>query len=172
MSAHLVDVSRGVTLDDYKVKIVGEVNRAAIRTGDLLRAARDAHPTQFREWVESELPFGLETARRLMAISEAYETLPAATLEQLPQPWQALFALRALPPAALQRAIDAGELSPDTTERDAMKVARRWKTGSEAPLSSVNRHHRADIAAGALMDYKPTDLNPAVLRALRKWLMG
>lgn len=172
MSVHLVDVSRAVTLDDYKLQIVNDIDRMALRVGRLLRDARAAHPSTFRAWVDTDLPFGLETARRLMAISEAFETLPKATLAQLPHPWQAMFALRALPPAVLQQAIDAGELSPTTTERAAKGVARRWRTGNTEPLASRTRHHRADIAAGALMEFTPADLNPNVLRALRKWLMG
>lgn len=142
----------------------------AMRVGKLLREARAAHPSRFRAWVENDLPFGLDTARRLMAISEAFETLPKATLDQLPRPWQAMFALRALPAGELQRAVDAGELSPETTERAAKGVARRWRTGSSEPRASVTRIHRADIAAGALMEFTPRDLNPNVLRALRNWL--
>ena len=80
----------------------------ALKVGAILRAARAEHPETFRAWVENDLPFGLDTAKRLMAISEAYEKLPAATLEQLPRPWQALYALRALPLGELQAAVDAG----------------------------------------------------------------
>ena len=154
----------------YKAAIIGEVDRMALKVGAILRAARAEHPETFRAWVENDLPFGLDTAKRLMAISEAYEKLPAATLEQLPRPWQALYALRALPLGELQAAVDAGVVTAGMTENEAKAVARRWRTGTSAPMSSTTRHHRADIAAGALMEFTPADMNPYVLRALRRWL--
>jgi len=142
----------------------------ALRVGAILREARAAHPETFREWVETELPFGTDTARRLMAISEAYEKLPADKLAMLPRPWQALYALRALSPDELQQAMEAGEITPDMSERAAKGLARRWRTGSSGALTSTGRHHRADIAAGALMEFSPADVNPHVMRALQRWM--
>jgi hypothetical protein len=142
----------------------------ALRIGALLRAARVECPETFTAWVEFDLPFGLDTARRLMAISEAYEKLPAEMLEQLPRPWQALYALRVLPPDEMRALTEAGVITPDMTTEQARQAARRWKTGTGAALTSNSRHHRADIAAGALMEFAPHDLNVHVLRSLRKWL--
>lgn len=141
----------------------------ALRVGALLRAARRDHPERFKDWVENELPFGLDTARRLMSISEAYSRCTAEQLANLPRPWQALYALRVLPADELQAAIDAGVVTPDMTTEQAKAVARRWRTGKSEPMTSVARHHRADIAAGAVMQFSPSDLNPHVLRALRRW---
>lgn len=168
--AHPQQGSSLATLAEYTAAIFNEVDRMALRVGLLLRSARAEHPADFREWVDTQLPFGFDTARRLMAISEAYETRPAELLDQLPKPWQALYALRVMPDAALQASIASGEIGPETSERDAKRIARRYRTGSAAPLSSNGRHHRADIAAGALMEFTPATLNPAVRRALERWL--
>lgn len=150
--------------------IIAEVDRMALKVGTILRQARAEHPDAWRNWVDTELPFGLDTARRLMAISEAYEKLPAEMLAQLPRPWQALYALRALNAEQMQVAIEAGVITPDMTTEQANEVARRWKTGSGGALTARGRMHRADVAAGALMEFTPSDLNPHVLRALRNWL--
>lgn len=167
---HAPDATPVGALDGYTVQIMAEVDRMALRVGAILREAREAAPHQFRDWVDGCLPFGYETARRLMAISEAYERLPADLVAQLPRPWQALYALRVLPESALRAALESGGLGPGTSEQDAKAIARRWRTGNEGPLTSNARHHRADIAAGALMEFTPRDMNPMVLRALTRWL--
>jgi hypothetical protein len=167
---HAPQVTATATLERYKTEIWRAADRMALEVGRLLREAREAAPGEFNRWVEDELPFGLDTARRMMAISHAYESLPTEMIEQLPRPWQALYALRKLPRSELEAAVESGLLGPDTSERDAKTIARRWRTGNGEPLSSNARLHRADIAAGALMEFTPEDLNQYVLRALRRWL--
>ncbi len=169
---HGGDVTHAERLALYRSEILHEVDRMALRVGALLRQARAEMPEQFVGWVTNDLPFGLDTAKRMMAISEAYEKLDRAVLDQLPRPWQALYALRALPADELQRAIEAGQITNDMTTAEAQAVARLYRTGGSGALSSRSRHHRADIAAGALMEFTPNDMNPHVLRALRRWLSG
>jgi hypothetical protein len=92
----------GWTLSDYRDQIIREIDGVALRVGALLRAAKARNPDHFNEWVERDLPFGLETARRLMGISAAYEKLPTEKLRLLPRPWQAMYALKALPSAVIE----------------------------------------------------------------------
>lgn len=98
--------------------------------------------------METELPFGTDTARRLMAISEAYEKLAPEKLAMLPRPWQALYALRALTADELQRAMEAGEITPDMSERAAKGVDAtlahwlQWGADVNRPSSPRRRRRR------------------------------
>lgn len=136
----------------------------ALAVGRLLREAKQADPSMFDEWVRSELPFGHETARRLMAISAAYEKLPDDVVAGLPRPWQALYAIQALPVDAIRSGLASGALSADTTVREAQQFSRDWRGVTEG------RIRRADVTAGALMQFPASDLSREVRAALRGWL--
>lgn len=154
------------TLDQYRDLIIEEVDGVALRVGRLLREARQAAPEAFAEWVERELPFGHDTAKRLMAISAAYEKLPEDVVASLPRPWQAMYALHALPEEALRQGVESGALTPWTTVRRAQQYVREWK-GMPVEGGKVLR---CDVAAGALMQFPASTLTPSVRDALRKWL--
>ncbi len=167
---HVPQGTAPATLDQYASAISDELDRMALRVGALLAAAKAEHPASWAAWVEEALPFGLDTARRLVAIHEAFSTRPPELIAQLPRPWQALYAIRRLSDADLQSAVASGELSPSTTVKATVATARRWLTGNAAPRSGPLRTVRADLAAGALMEFTPADLDPAVRRALTSWL--
>lgn len=152
------------TLDDYRDAIEVEISGLALRIGKLLIQAKAAHPRRFERWVEDELPFGIDKARRLMLISRAYETLPAERLAELPKPWQALYALRNVPREQLLTGVRDGSISTTTT----IEQARAWAAGP----AGIRQYHPADVAAGALLNHSPDDLSPSVLGALVAWLDG
>lgn len=152
------------TLDGYRTAIYREIDGTALRVGRLLREAKALDPVEFNRWVEMELPFGLETARRLMSISAAYEKLPTETLAGLPRPWQAMYALKALPPAAITAGIESGTISPTMTVKEAKEFARNARG-----VSSI-RSKRCDEAAGALMQFASHELSPGVRTMLLNWL--
>lgn len=152
------------TLDDYRVSIEAEVDRMVLSVGRLLCEAKAAHPDRFNDWVENDLPFGLDTARRFMAIFVAYEHLPPETLAKLPKAWQAMFALRRLPQAELEQGITDGAIHPGMTTDEARRYRRvieRTPPGS--------RYTPADLTAGKLMDFDPNDIDEHVWRALITW---
>lgn len=159
-SSPVVDLAR------LREAIYAEMDSVALRVGRLLREARQLHPDDFDRWVAEELPFGHETARRMMAISAAFEKLPEDVVASLPRPWQALYALQTLPVDALRSGIASGALSADTTVRDAQAFARLWK-GRPMPEGRIGR---ADVAAGALMQFPADALSPEVRRVLLSWL--
>jgi hypothetical protein len=142
-----------------------------MRIGELLFEAREIDPGGFVEWVDKRLPFGIDKAKRMIAIHLAYKELPADIQAQLPRPWQALFALRRWTGGRLQDAIGSGEIGSDTTVADALKIANKWSkdTKGESELISA-RYGRADNVAGKLMVFPASELNPDVARALRVWL--
>lgn len=153
------------TLDDYRRAIVKEIDGVALRVGRLLREAKEADPTNFNLWVERDLPFGTETARRLMAISAAYEKLPPDKLAQLPRPWQAMYALKALPMPLIESGMANGEITPDMTVRAARRYAATLRgSGIAGP------GRRADVVAGMLMQFAAKELSPGVRKVLGEWL--
>lgn len=146
-----------------------EIDGMALRIGRLLREAKQAAPQDFDRWVVNDLPFGLETARRLIAISAAYEKLPSATLASLPRPWQALYALKGLPADAIEEGISAGEISPTMTVNEAIQYRRKFSTPAER-RGRVPHTSPADDIAGTLMRHHAIDLHPTVLNALTEWV--
>jgi hypothetical protein len=171
---HRVDSSPAAwTLDDYRTQIIREIDGVALRVGMLLREAKARNPDHFNEWVARDLPFGLETARRLIGISAAYEKLPPEKLRLLPRPWQAMYALKALPREALDAGMESGEINPDMTVRSARHYASRMKDYSPEYLGALGvgtRATRADMAAGMLMQFGARELTPAVRDVLARWL--
>lgn len=157
-------ISTAPALEGYRLAIIERLDGTALAIGRLLREAKQAEPERFDEWVRDELPFGHETARRLVAISAAYEKLPDDITAQLPRPWQAMYAIQALPIEALRSGLASGALGVDTTVREAQEFSREWRGVNEG------RVKRADITAGALMQFPAADLSPEVRRAIKLWL--
>ena len=162
-----------VVLAGYRTRIIAEVDGVALRVGRLLREAREECPHDFNRWVETDLPFGMETARRLIAISAAYEKLPAETLRGLPRPWQALYALKELSGERLAEAVSAGTVMPEMTVEAAKEFARAeresFNRSPHAPRQTFSQAF-ANRAAGRLMRCEAADLKSRVRDDLRAWL--
>jgi len=141
-----------------------------LRVGALLHEARELDRGGFEGWVTQRLPFGMDKARRLIAIHLAYGELPAETVAQLPRPWQAMFVLRRWADGRLQDAIESGEVGPDTTVDQARKKAREWSSNQRSGDPLTDRYTQADLRAGALMKHSASDLNETVRDALVRWL--
>lgn len=166
---HQTDHSPDTLLAEYKRRIIDEVDGVALRVGRLLREAKAVNPDTFDTWVETELPFGSETARRLIAISAAYEKLPEDAVRQLPRPWQAMYAIKELPPHAIISGIADGAIGPSMTVRQAIQYARKFRD-KPSPAKPVSHIGVADKLAGSLMLFTPDDLTSPVLDALREWI--
>lgn len=166
MTLHLVESNPvAVILEGYRARIIAEVDGVALRVGRLLREAKEACPEGFGRWVDNDLPFGHETARRLIAISAAYDKMPPETLRGLPRPWQALYALKELPKGNLAAAVKLGEITPDTTVNEAKIYARTWRGHK-----TMSMYSKADETVGRLLRLSPSDLSAPVLQSLRNWL--
>jgi hypothetical protein len=161
---HLVHSSNrtvATSLDEIAAEIYDTVDRMVMRVGELLERAHTLHPTDWKRWVSEELPFGLDTARRFRMIYLAYSKLPPETLARCPKAWQAMFAIRHLDQPALEAALDAGELGPDTTVLEAVAYVRN--------THRPDRFTEADVVAGRLMGFSPQMLSDDVLEQLRAW---
>jgi len=157
-------------IDQIETEVYETVDRMCLRVGELLWEAKTLDPGNFNAWVDERLPFGNDKARRLIAIFVAYRELPAEKLAQLPRPWQAMYALAPYAQGRLVQALDSGEIGPDTTVKQAKASARHWSSNKRKVDPLAARYTAADNRAGSLMEFRPEDLNPYVLEALKSWL--
>ena len=169
--AHLSHDRSLLRLTEIEVEVYQAVDRMCMRLGELLHEARVLEPEGFNDWVAERMPFGLDKAKRLIAIHLAYRELPEDVVHNLPRPWQAMFALRHWTGGRLEEAIEAGEIGPDTTIAEARDTAKKWSKDSkqdDPPLTA--RYSQPDLLAGKLMAEDPNGLNPDVHRALSRWV--
>lgn len=154
-----------LTLEDIGVEIYATVDRMAMRLGDLLdHAVEISSRAEYERWVTEDLPFGLDTAKRLRAIFLAYRELPDEMLVEMPRPWQALYALAAVPRPVLEQAIEDGTVNGQMTVEQTRAVARELN-GRPQPKFS-----QADLWAARLVSLSPADLSPEVKTMLSDWL--
>lgn len=169
--SNVVHMHKGTSrLEEIEGEVYDTVDRMCLRVGELLWEAKVLDPGGFNKWVENRMPFGVDKARRLIAIFVAYRELPPEKLAQLPRAWQAMFALAPYAQGRLRVALESGEITPDTTAREAIASARHWGTNRRTADPLVARYTAADTRAGALMEHRPEDLNPYVREALTNWL--
>ena len=94
-----------------------------IATGRLITEAKAALPHgEFIEMVKADLPFGRRTAQMLMAVAANPVLSKAQHVALLPPSWGTLYELSRLPDDRLLAAIKAGEITPETERRDAMRL--------------------------------------------------
>lgn len=137
----------------------------ALRVGELLESAlQRVGNERWRGWVESDLPFGLETARRLRAVYLGCSQLPTEVVAQLPRPWQALYALVKVPQAELAAAVESGQVHPGLSARAAIAVSKDLRGTGTRQFSPL------DVIAGRLLAASPDDLSADVAERLRRWL--
>lgn len=168
------------TLDERRDRIIALIEKAALDVGAELIQAKKEHPREFLEWVSTKLPFGIDKAERLMAISRAFGSADDWMRKQLPPAWTALFELSRLPIEKVQRSIESGEIAPSMTVSDA----RRLVTGNpDAPVTEVRTvtpgpkpgfdpqvRLPADLVASELCRTDRSTLAPSVEYLLRRWL--
>ena len=91
-----------------------------IKAGRLLVEAKtDLNHGEFILMVEGDLPFGRITAFRLMAIAGHQFLANVTHVQHLPASWGTLYELTKLPEPFLKARIEAGELTPELTRREA-----------------------------------------------------
>ena len=168
------------SLDERRDRIIEIVEHAALGVGAELLAAKREHPREFLAWVARSLPFGIDKAERLMAISRAFSTAPPELMASLPPAWTALFELSRLPIETLQVAVESGEILPEMTVEDARELVRLDRDAPEPQRRTVkpgpdpgfdpNPRLTTDIIVRELLRTPREDLSPSMETLLLDWL--
>lgn len=121
-----------------------------IETGRrLIEAKRRVGHGQWLKTVEL-LPFGDETARRLMAIASDPGLSNPSTWRDLPPAWRTMFELSGLPEGELTKAIEAGRVTPDLTHAEARELVASIKriedalSGEDAMAAAVDEFYEGE----------------------------
>lgn len=177
MTSLVPDHQTVLSLEERRVRIIAHVEQAAIHVGEELLAAKAEHPGRFMAWVEAELPFGIDKAERLMAITRAFRTADQETLKALPSAYSALFELSRMPTDRLNEAIANGSVTPATTVRAArdMALGRPPALPDDPPevdIPPVRSEPRisVELVAKELMRFPRDQLSEETEVALRRWL--
>lgn len=161
-------------LDERARAIYEAYENCAITIGGHLIAAKEEHPGRFTAWVDENLPFGIDQAERLMAITRCFANADDATRASLPSAKSALFELTRLPADRLKLAIEQGDVHPEITTREARRLARGddepYPLEPIPPSPASDPRIGADIVARELMRFPREQLSADMERKLRTWL--
>lgn len=167
-----------VPLEERARRINQHMEDAAIEVGHELIAAREEHPGTFTAWVTAELPFGIDTAERIMAIARCTHLDDPDIRAELPSAYSALYQLSRPPVERLREGIANGAVHPDMTYKEAAEWASQTTNGHRPPVdlpdpqpSPLRQGPKmaAEALAESLMRYTPTDLSDQMLVAVRRW---
>lgn len=166
-----IETDRPISLQERTQRIAAVLNEASLIVGQELIAAKAEHPGGFVAWVETELPFGIDKAERLMAITRSFATADDEVLEALPSAYSALYELSRMPTDRLRTHIANGDVGPGTTTREARSLATNGKVeGPILPPVPAEPRLAADIVAKELMRHPRAQLSGEIEVALRRWL--
>lgn len=98
---------------------------SVVQVGRRLIEAKAALPHgAFKAMVQMDLPFSRMTAYRLMAVAEDGRINGVTHGLHLPASWRMLYELSRLDDGTFYRLLEAGEISPDMTRQDAVRLRR------------------------------------------------
>lgn len=164
------DLEAPITLVERTERIVRVLESAAMEVGRELLEAKIDHPGEFMEWVGRCLPFGIDKAERLMAITKAFANSDPEVQAALPPAWSALYELSRLPSERLIQAIGTGEVYSSMTVVEAKAVATSAPPPARPPASPPIPRITTDIVVCELLRQPRKDLSPSLLTMLQEWL--
>lgn len=108
-----------------------------IATGELIAEAKaDLPKRHFKEMVKDQLPFGRQTAYKLMAIAADPRVSNVAYMRHFPASWGSLYEITKLDNAEFEARISDGTIHPEMEQRDIVQVIKAVKRAqSEKSLS-------------------------------------
>lgn len=110
----------------------GKTLAGVFETASLLLEAKSALAHgEFQAMVESDLPFGPRTARRLMAIGRDKRLTERTHTSVLPPSWMTLYELTRLDDADFDAAIADGTIRPDMGQKDIRARLRQLKQADD-----------------------------------------
>lgn len=161
-----------VPLSERRDRILATFESCAISIGEELIAAKAQHPGTFMRWVEDELPFGIDKAERLMAITRTFGTAGPELRRSMPSAYTALFELTRLPHERLQALVESGDVHPDMTVREARGLAAPEPVPLPDEMASPLAEPRvaAEVIARELMRFPRSQLSGDTANLLAAWL--
>ncbi len=161
-----------VPLEDRRQRIVATLESAAIDIGRELIGAKKDHQGCFLRWVEDELPFGIDKAERLMAITRAFDNADPEIRQALPSAYSAMCELARLPHDRLRAHIESGDVHPDMTVREARALHQPNPIPLPEPTVSPLAEPRiaADVIATELIRHPRHMLSDDIADVLAAWL--
>lgn len=161
-----------VPLEDRRQRIVATLESAAIDIGRELIGAKKDHQGCFLRWVEDELPFGIDKAERLMAITRAFDNADPEIRQALPSAYTAMCELARLPHDRLRAHIESGDVHPDMTVREARALHQPDPIPLPEPTVSPLAEPRiaADVIATELIRHPRSTLSDDIANVLAAWL--
>jgi N6-adenosine-specific RNA methylase IME4 len=117
---------------------VSESVRSFVECGRLLSEVKaELDRGEFTEWVESELPFGIRTAQRLMAVAADKRISKATHGSHLPASWHTLYEITKLSDSEFNARLRDGTISPETERSTITAITKRdGRVKREAELAS------------------------------------
>ncbi|MFD1627670.1 DUF3102 domain-containing protein [Azospirillum griseum] len=112
---------------------------STVQVGRRLNEAKAALPHgEYEAMIESELPFGPATARKLREVA-AFVDAGTVPLDQLPEAYSTLYAIATLPDEVRAEAVAQGVIRPDVTraEVEAFKEAKAPPRAVPLPTPTV-----------------------------------
>lgn len=177
--ALVTEVGVVMPLEERTRRIYEHMDRAADAVGHELLAAREEHPGGFTRWVNESLPFGLDTAERIMAVARCSHLTDPAIREALPDSYSALYQLQRAPVERLRAGVANGAVHSDMTVKEAQAWASENTNGHRPPVkvpepteSPLRQGPKvaAEALVEALVRYQPSDLSDQTRRMLSRWL--
>lgn len=170
-----------LTLAERTQRIMDVLSASALAIGEELLMAKREHPGEFMAWVSDCLPFGIDKAERLMAITRALSVADPETRLQLPPAWSALYELSRIPAPQLAVLVERDEVTPATTVREAREFAQAYCPAPQpvdlptpapyVPLPEV-ADHSTDLIALNLLRADRDKLSEDIAERVGRWLHG
>lgn len=163
--------SKALSVGDYAGQITTAWQssiESILKTGHLLiDAKKKLKRGDFGKMVENDLPFGPNTAQRLMKVAGNRLLTNTAHAPLLPASWMTLYELSKLPDDEFKARIEDGSINPEMQRKDAklMKPAKQPKTIEHDANETVGS---STDGAGAAADV-PGDTTPDAIRTFAEF---
>lgn len=105
----------------------------------LLRAKEELAHGEFTAMIQTDLPFGPDSAQQFMRLAKDDRLANPDTYQHLPQSPAALDRLRTLPDEDLTEAIEQGAVHPSMTVKDARHVVQIMQSRKDEPQKQQRR---------------------------------
>lgn len=140
---------------------------AIIETGRLIAGAKvNCQHGDFLALIETMLPFGADTAQRLMSIASHERLANADHSRHLPVSWQTLYVLSRMAPEAFDEALAAGVIKPTLERRQAQRLITGGVQALCGPMPARHKDDDEDDDASPLPEVRYAAAAQEVLNEL------